>query len=123
DAMRLDGYQAIMIEARNEALRVVTAMGYKTLPIFGLDEEDVQNPETVVETMTDRLFSGFVRPGATTTVLQDWQRGRHSEVDDLNGLVVRSAKRLGLDVPVNRRVVGLAHRIERGEVRPDPSLL
>ncbi|QBE49075.1 2-dehydropantoate 2-reductase [Leucobacter triazinivorans] len=120
DAMRLTGYRELMIELGEEALRVGTALGYATLPIFGLAVEEVRDPARVVENMTDKLFAGFVRPGATTTVLQDWQRGRRSEADDLNGLVVREAERLGLDAPANRRVLEFARRIERGVLRPDP---
>jgi 2-dehydropantoate 2-reductase len=62
-------------------------------------------------------------PGATTTVLQDWEKGRHSEVDDLNGHVVTEGLTVGVSAPVNDVVTELAHRIERGELKPDPSLL
>ena len=62
-------------------------------------------------------------PETKTTVLQDWIKGRHSEVDDLNGLVVSQARQLGLDAPVNAAIVELAHRIEKGELKPDPGNL
>ena len=57
-------------------------------------------------------------PHTKTTVLQDWMKGRHSEVDDLNGLVVAELARLGGAAPANAAVVELAHRIERGEAPP-----
>ncbi|UOQ56866.1 2-dehydropantoate 2-reductase [Leucobacter allii] len=123
DAMHLTGYRELMIELGDEALRVGAALGHATLPIFGLSEQQVRDPSRVVANMTDQLFAGFVRPGATTTVLQDWQRGRRSEAEDLNGHVVLMADRVGIEVPANRRVLELARRIERGEVRPDPALL
>jgi 2-dehydropantoate 2-reductase len=50
-------------------------------------------------------------------------KGRHSEVDDLNGCVVKEAERLGTAAPVNAAVVELAHQIESGMLRPDPSNL
>jgi 2-dehydropantoate 2-reductase len=63
----------------------------------------------------------YVVPGATTTVLQDWRKSRHSEVDDLNGHVVAEGARLGIATPMNSTVVEIAHRIERGELAPDPA--
>ena len=56
-------------------------------------------------------------------VLQDWMKGRHSEVDDLNGCIVQEAQRAGLSTPVNAAVVELAHQIERGTLKPDPANL
>lgn len=123
DALRTPGFRDVMVAAGNEALRVGTALGHRILPIFGLDADEVADPATVVDTMTDKLFAGFVVPGATTTVLQDWTKGRHSEVDDLNGHVSREGRALGIPTPVNDRVVAVAHAIERGELTPDPALL
>jgi 2-dehydropantoate 2-reductase len=37
--------------------------------------------------------------------------------------VVREGIRLGIPTPVNAVVVELAHRIERGDIEPDPANL
>jgi 2-dehydropantoate 2-reductase len=123
DALHTPGYRELMVAAGNETLAVGAALGHPILPIFGLTPEEIANPDEVVEIMTDKLFAGFVVPGATTTVLQDWKRGRHSEVDDLNGHVAGEGRRLGVGTPVNDAVTALAHRIERGELQPDLSHL
>jgi len=123
DALHAPGYRELMVAAGNETLAVGAALGHPILPIFGLTPEEIANPDEVVEIMTDKLFAGFVVPGATTTVLQDWKRGRHSEVDDLNGHVAGEGRRLGVATPVNDAVTALAHRIERGELQPDVSHL
>jgi 2-dehydropantoate 2-reductase len=123
DALQTPGYREVMVAAGNEALAVGAVLGHPVLPIFGLTEQEIANPDEVVEIMTDKLFAGFVVPGATTTVLQDWEKGRHSEVDDLNGHVVARGREVGVATPVNAVVVELAHRIERGELHPDPSNL
>ncbi|NYE18927.1 ketopantoate reductase family protein [Microbacterium immunditiarum] len=123
DALHTPGYRDVMVAAGEEALAVGIARGHEILPIFGLEPHEVADPATVVDTMTDKLFAGFVVPGATTTVLQDWRKGRHSEVDDLNGHVAGEGRRRGIRTPVNDVVVELAHRIERRELEPDPSLL
>lgn len=127
DSLQQPGFRDVMIAAGNEALAVGAALGHPVLPIFGLTGDDLADPRGVVEVMTDRLFTGFVVPGATTTVLQDWRKGRHSEVDDLNGEVVRHGAERGIPTPMNARVVELAHRIEARETAPSvehlPALL
>jgi 2-dehydropantoate 2-reductase len=71
-----------------------------------------------VETLLDTLLGGFVMPDSKTTILQDWIKHRRSEVDDINGLVVRTHAALGGSAPANAAVVEFAHRIERGELEP-----
>jgi len=123
DALHTPGYRDVMVAAGNEALAVGGALGYQVLPIFGLAEEEIVDRERIVDVMTDKLFAGFVVPGATTTVLQDWRRGpgRHSEVDDLNGHVAAKGAEAGVATPVNTAVTEIAHRIERGELEPVPA--
>jgi 2-dehydropantoate 2-reductase len=118
EALDAPGMRELMVSAGNEARDVGAALGYPLLPIFGLSAEDVSRPETVVDTLLDTLYTAFVIPGATTTVLQDWTKGRHSEVDDINGAVVAGGAAQEVATPVNTAVVDVAHRIERGELVP-----
>jgi 2-dehydropantoate 2-reductase len=118
EAIDHPGLRELMVRAGGEARDVGAAAGYALLPIFGLSADDVAKPETVVDTLLDALYRGFVIPGATTTVLQDWTKGRHSEVDDINGTVVAEGARLSVPTPVNAAVVEIAHRIERGDLQP-----
>jgi 2-dehydropantoate 2-reductase len=120
DALHAPGMREVMLQAGQEALAVGQAIGHPVLPIFGLTPEEVVDTDRVVETMLDKLFAGFVVPGATTTVLQDWDKSRKSEADDLNGHVVAEGARLGVNTPMNSAVLELAHRIERGELNPAP---
>lgn len=122
-ALAQPGMRELMVRCGQEALDTGAARGHAILPIFGLREEQVARPEEVVETLLDVLYAGFVLEHTTTTILHDWRKGRHSEVDDINGLVVAEAARLGGAAPANRAVVALAQRVERGELAPDPSNL
>ena len=123
EAIDVPGMRELMVASGAEALRAGLAQGFPVLPIFGLNPEDVANPDTVVDTLLDALYRGFVTPNTTTTVLQDWSKSRHSEVDDLNGQVVRTSRELGLHAPINEAVVEVAHRIERGELGAAPGNL
>ena len=116
DAIEVPGMRDLMLEAGREALRV--AGDHRVLPIFGLTPESIASSPDVVETMLDALYTRFTVPGATTTVLQDWRKGRHSEVDDINGAVVAAGRRLGIPTPVNDGIVEVGHAIERGEIEP-----
>jgi 2-dehydropantoate 2-reductase len=120
-ALHHPGMRELMLRSGQEALDAGVAAGYEILPIFGLTEADVATPEHVVETLLDTLYARFVLEHTTTTILHDWRKGRHSEIDDLNGAVVATAERHELHAPVNAAVVELAHRIERGELAPDPA--
>lgn len=120
DALGTPGFRDLMIAAGEESLAVGRALGHRPLPIFGLSAAEIADADRIVDIMTDKLFAGFVVPGATTTVLQDWRRGRHSEVNDLNGYVVARGAEVGIPTPVNAMVAEVALRIERGELHPDP---
>ena len=51
--------------------------------------------------------------GVRTSMWQDLGRGRATEVDDMNGAVVRAARAHGLDAPVNETLLRLVHARER----------
>jgi 2-dehydropantoate 2-reductase len=123
DAVAMPGMRDLMIRSGQEALDAGAAQGFPVLPIFGLGADAVAAHETVVETLLDTLLAGFVLPTTKTTILQDWIKGRRSEVDDINGRVVAESERHGLRAPVNGAVVTLAHRIESGDMRPGPENL
>ncbi len=107
-----------MVRSGQEALDATTALGNPVLPIFGLTEDALGRPEKRVEVLLDTLLGGFVMPDSKTTILQDWMKDRRSEVDDINGLVAETHRRLGGRAPANEAVVEVAHRIENHELKP-----
>jgi 2-dehydropantoate 2-reductase len=123
EAAAMPGMRELMLRSGQEALDTGAAIGHRVRPIFGLTPDDVRQTNRLVETLLDTLLAGFVLPHTKTTVLQDWIKGRHSEVDDLNGLVVAERARRGGAAPVNAAVVEIAHRIERHELAPGPANL
>ena len=56
-------------------------------------------------------------------MLQDWMKGRRSEVREINGLVVDLQRRLGGLAPANAATVELAVRIEDGSLEAGPGNL
>jgi 2-dehydropantoate 2-reductase len=53
-------------------------------------------------------------PDFATSMLQDLRRGRRLEHDALNGAVVRAAARVGVAAPLNRTLLALLARLDRG---------
>jgi 2-dehydropantoate 2-reductase len=50
---------------------------------------------------------------------QDMQKGRRTEIEFLNGLVVREGEKLGLACSANAVLTDLVKRVERGELKAD----
>jgi 2-dehydropantoate 2-reductase len=121
EAVRVTGMREYMIEAGQEAVRTTLAIGNRVVPIFGMSEDDVTSPERFTEVLLDAVLTDFTLPSTRTTVLQDWMKGRRSEVDQINGLVVDEQRRLGGRAPANEIAVELAHRIESGELKTEPA--
>jgi 2-dehydropantoate 2-reductase len=115
-AFRLPGMLDVVREAGREAARAGIARGHRLVPILGLKDVGTDDPDEYVDTLIDAVLEHYTLPTTLTTILQDWRKGRHSEVDEINGLVAREAERLGGAAPVNRRVNEISLRIERGEL-------
>lgn len=122
EAAAIPEMRRLMIDSGREALAALTSLGLEIQPIFGMSPETVERDD-LVEEMLDWLLAGFVLPTTKTTVLQDWMKRRHSEVDDINGNVVSTLAASGRDAPVNRAVVELARRIEVHDIEPGPENL
>jgi 2-dehydropantoate 2-reductase len=56
-------------------------------------------------------------------VLQDHLKGRYSEVDLINGLVVEESRKLGKSAPANAAIVEITRQIRAGSLKPDPANL
>lgn len=123
DAVRLPGMRDFMIETGHEAVRTALASGRRLVPIFGMTEADIAQPDDYAVMLLDRVLTEYTLPSTRTTVLQDWMKGRRSEVNEINGLVVRTQAALGGNAPLNSRVVDVAIRIEAGELEASPDNL
>ena len=60
---------------------------------------------------------------AKASMLQDFERGRTTEIDFINGYVVDTARQFGVNTPVNTAIVETVHAITHGQSAPDPNHL
>ena len=56
-----------------------------------------------------------IDPHARSSMWEDIKLGRKTEVAFLNGAIVKRAEKLGIDVPINKKITALIHKIEKGE--------
>jgi 2-dehydropantoate 2-reductase len=117
-AAALPGMREFMIKAGAEAMEAGVAAGRTPMPIFGLEGLEGSEPRAYVEPLIDAVFDQFALETTTTTVLQDWSKGRHSEVEEINGTVVREHQRVGATCPANQVTLDIGLEIERGESKP-----
>lgn len=122
EAVKLPGMKDFALQAGTEALAVGQSIGHGIQPIFGLTEEDVKDTNRLLEKLLDKLAAD-IGPAARDCVLQDHLKGRYSEVDLINGLVVDESKKLGRQAPVNAAITEITRQIQAGELQPDPSNL
>ena len=55
-----------------------------------------------------------IDPEARSSMWEDLQRGRRTEIDYLQGVIIEIADRHGLQVPLSRRIVALIRNAESG---------
>jgi 2-dehydropantoate 2-reductase len=110
----------------SEAIRVGQALGYSLEEILHLPPETIAragegDAEATRVADAQRLedtarVSGEQRP----SMGQDMMKGRRTEIEFLNGYVVRQGERLGVPCRANAALTDIVKRVEKGELAPDP---
>jgi 2-dehydropantoate 2-reductase len=120
EELRQRGFRRAWAMAMKEGLALVKRAGIAPVDPLPMPLELMP----AIMSLPDRLY-GFVvaqsgggrsrvDPHARSSMADDLARGRPTEVDYLNGAVVRLAERLGRTAPVNARMVELVHAAEAG---------
>ena len=67
-------------------------------------------PDVLFEALLGRTMK--IDPEARSSMWEDLQRGRRTEIDYLQGVIIGIAERRGLDAPLSRRIVELIRQAE-----------
>jgi 2-dehydropantoate 2-reductase len=92
-----------------EGLAAVRAQGIKPVsssPVpLSFTPRLLRLPDVVFAPLLGRTMK--IDPEARSSMYEDLQRGRRTEIDYLQGVVTKIADRHGLDVPLSRRIIAL----------------
>lgn len=115
------GPRRLSMRLGQEAIAVGTAMGFELESICGAtpdqwrasmtDAAAARHLDAVLAVWADRI-----RADGQVSTLHDWKRGRRMEAESINGLVVRKATEVGVEVPYQAAMTELVRKLERGEI-------
>ena len=113
----IDQHRGVTVGLAREVLGVAAALGRTPLGFDGFEPEAIgSSDQAVVDGSLERLIA--VRRTDEKTHSGVWRdmavRKRRTEVDAHFGPIVEDAQRLGLEVPLLRRMIEMVHEIETG---------
>jgi 2-dehydropantoate 2-reductase len=127
---RHDVVRRFCIRLGGEAVRIGQALGYELDHIGSLhperlarasegDRDALEEIEAVIVAGTNQGRSDTQRP----SMAQDMAKGRRTEIDFINGLVVTKGQEIGHAANANAYLADLVRRIERGQLPASPDHL
>ena len=110
-----------------EAIRTGQALGYHLEEIHHLAPELIaragEGDEAAKRAYDEHRLAEAAKPGGGAhrpSMGQDMVKGRRTEIDFLNGFIVRRAEPLGIAAPANAALTRIVKQVERGELAPGP---
>ena len=112
-------YRRVTAALVGEALDVLRAAGVRPARVGRLPPALLSPALRLPDAVFRRLAASMLRvdPEARSSMWEDLEAGRATEVDGLNGAVVDLAERVGARAPLNRAMQQLVHAVERGGPR------
>jgi 2-dehydropantoate 2-reductase len=126
DMLKNDVIRRFSTRVGGEAIRVGQALGFQLEEILHIEPETIaragEGDAEAMRACDEQRFkdAGRTAAGQRPSMGQDMQKGRRTEIEFLNGLVVREGEKLGLPVRANAMLTDLVKRVERGELKADP---
>ena len=124
---RDDHIRGLAIRIAAEAIEVGRAHGYVLERVYKIDPDALlaagQGDSAALQSCEAILLDSAQSrsDGQRPSMGQDMAKGRRTEIDFINGLVVEKAAELGISVPANAAIVDIVKRIERGELAASPA--
>lgn len=119
------GLRRVMTASMRETVRIARRIGVRFAAVQGVSGGVLDLLGIVplgigqaFPRLLARRMGDVPNPGST---LQSIRRGQLTEIDFLNGAVVREAREHGLEAPINAAIVELVHEVERSGEFVDPA--
>jgi 2-dehydropantoate 2-reductase len=131
DMRQDDRIRRLIIALGGEAVRVGQAQGYKLEDIAGQDAEklalaaegDKGALEEVEALMLALRNSQQRSEHQRPSMGQDMQKGRRTEIDFINGVIVERGAAIGRKVSTHEKLIAAVKQVELGKAAPSPELL
>jgi 2-dehydropantoate 2-reductase len=110
----------------SEAIRVGQAHGYQLEDILHLAPETIaragEGDEAATRAYDEQRFADGKKTASEQrpSMGQDMEKGRRTEIEFINGHIVREGEKLGLACRANAILTDVVKRVERGELKQDP---
>jgi 2-dehydropantoate 2-reductase len=126
EMLQSDSIRRFSTRLGSEAIRVGQALGYELEEILHLPPETIAKAgegDLEAEKACDaqRIKDrGKVSAEQRPSMGQDMMKGRRTEIEFLNGYVVREGEKVGIKARANAVLTDIVKRVEKGELKPDP---
>ena len=110
----------------SEAIRVGQAHGYELEDILHLAPETIaragEGDEAATKAYDAQRFADGKKTasGQRPSMGQDMEKGRRTEIEFINGYIVREGEKLGMTSRANAILTDIVKKVERGELKQDP---
>jgi 2-dehydropantoate 2-reductase len=113
-------YRICLAMAQEEALALLKRAGIRPVKVTPLPATWIPRVLRLPDALFERVGRTMAKidPLARSSMSDDLAAGRATEIDWINGEVVRLAQRVGQTAPVNARLCELVREAERADVRP-----
>jgi 2-dehydropantoate 2-reductase len=107
-------WRALVARQLDEGLAVLNAAGIRYAPYEGVPQRALalalRLPDALFRIAAKRMLA--MDKNARSSMWEDLQAGRRTEIDHLQGEIIRLADRVGHPAPLNRRVLALVKEAE-----------
>jgi 2-dehydropantoate 2-reductase len=116
EQLRQRGYRRVVAASQREGISLLKRSGIRPAKIGAVSPKllprVIGSPDWLFNSVFLKAWK--IDDRARSSMADDLAQGRKTEIDYINGELVRLAERLGVDAPVNKALVRLVHEAEAG---------
>src|SRR6185437_9021686 len=121
DMLKNDAIRRFSTRVGGEEIRVGQALGFQLEEILLIEPETIaragEGDADAIRACDEQRFkdAGRTAAGQRPSMGQDMQKGRRTEIEFLNGLIVREGEKVGISCRANAALTDIVKRVERGD--------